>query len=165
MALLIAISILLIFRQELILIDAILAKFDGRDSWARESNAEHIRDYMHVFELSSENIKNMIFGLGPGYNNKFDIVTDGFHFIILLDTGIIGALLFYLLAVLFFLNNFPKNRYKIILALLIILFLASGFINSGYLNKTVAFLFWFIVGVISSEGVNIKSRRELHVPS
>ena len=158
-ALSLTITLLVIFKEELVFVDAVIAKFDGRDPWANQSNVEHISDYFAVYELVSQDFKNILFGLGSGYNNKFDIITDGFHFILLVDTGIIGVCMFYILSTLFLAHNFSRNRYKGAIVLLAILFFASGFVNSGYLNKTVAFLFWFIAGVTTSQDINIKTKK------
>jgi hypothetical protein len=155
-------TFLIIYSEELVLIDGILAKFDGRDSWANQSNLEHIYDYIAVYDVVSQGFKNILFGLGPGYNNKFDVITDGFHFILLIDLGIIGVCIFYLLSSLFLLNSFSRNKYKLIIALLAILFFSSGFVNSGYLNRTVAFIFWFILGAINSKDLNYKTRSRYH---
>ena len=124
-----------------------LSRLTGRDISASGSNKEHLKDYIAVANLISENpIGGIPIGESSGRNQ---VITDGAWFKMLLEFGIPIFLILCLLLI-YILNSSLRisvEGERIFVYMFFLFFFLANVFNSGIFNKVNYSLFWFILGL------------------
>lgn len=164
-------GIIILFQLFPVYFEISLNRFLSTFDVNEPSNVGRFNRYKKILSLLIENPSRIIFGVGPGYTGNImrvagiesifqrefgeeGVATESYPAKILLELGIIGLILFYLI---FFevikqaIYYFKKNRDWLFLSIPITLI--GIFFHSLTLQSLeipgVAFLFWFLIGLIS----------------
>ncbi len=147
----ISLSLLFVFlNKEILKNEAVvysLNRLTGRDISASGSNTEHVKDYIAVANLISENpIGGIPIGQSAGENQ---VITDGAWFKMLLEFGIPIFLIFSLILIYILLGSLRISfeGERLFLYMFFLFFFFANFVNSGFFSKINYSLFWLLLGL------------------
>lgn len=135
----------------------ILSRMLSQESTTESSDLVHLIEISTAVELAAD---NFLFGIGLGTQGQsgysgLKVITDGFWWQLVLETGFVGALL-YLLIVLYIFIRIYKSRFQlaaperyILVApmVLLIYFHTASFINSSILGRFNFFSLWLLCAI------------------